>query len=475
MRWSNHCIFKLVIYAAILTLSFPSIVFFPKNGFALSIQEETEMGREFVFQIRRHFELLDDAFVNQFFSELGHYLIQPLETKPFPFNFYIIKDKTMNAFAAPGGHVFFYSGLIVSMDRVDELAAILCHEIGHISARHMSRRIEQNKKIGLITLAGVLAGALVGGEAAGPLLMGSMAGGIQARLHYSRNDERQADHLGYKYMTEMEFDPRGMASTLKKITNRHYSGSHETPVYLLTHPTGPERMSNLDSMLSNYTPPPEPSKRVTMFRKLFPLFQTVVRAKCMDPDIAERYFKQQLDEKDHTMASHFGLGLVYIEKQEYEKAVFEIKAAKKIDPEFVPVLTNLGRAYQLKDDDKKAISVLENALALAYEDKIIPYLLGVSYENLEQYEKAIRYFERLAAFEPVKEDVYYHLGMVYGKLKNLLLAHYNLGIYYKRINEINKARFHFQKAFEFSADDPKIRKKIENERQAFPQQPHQKK
>ena len=87
--------------------------------------------------------IIEDDFAVQYINELGQYLLRPIETQFFPFRFYILKEYTMNAFAAPGGHLFFFSGLIEMTEEVDELAAVVCHEIGHITARHLAHRIEQ--------------------------------------------------------------------------------------------------------------------------------------------------------------------------------------------------------------------------------------------------------------------------------------------------------------------------------------------
>ena len=119
---------------------------------------------------------------NDYINDLGQYITRALETKPFPFQFYLVKDNTLNAFAGPGGHIFFYSGLIDMMDDVDELAAVMSHEIGHVSARHLSNRIEQNKTMAIAVLAGMLAGALMGGKAGGAIATGTMAAGIQKQL-----------------------------------------------------------------------------------------------------------------------------------------------------------------------------------------------------------------------------------------------------------------------------------------------------
>ena len=131
--------------------------------------------------------MVDDDFAHRYINSLGQYLIRPLETKPFPFRFYNVKHKALNAFAGPGGHIYVFSGLVEAVDSLDELVAVLCHEIGHVSARHIASRFEQNKKIGMATMVGVLAGVVAGvaGGGAGAgfgVAAGSMAAGQQAQL-----------------------------------------------------------------------------------------------------------------------------------------------------------------------------------------------------------------------------------------------------------------------------------------------------
>lgn len=451
----HTCIIVLMIS---LCLTFSSFSFPMSWAFALSIQEEKEMGEEFLVQIRKHFEFVDDDFTNKFFNDLGHYLIRPMNSKYFPFNFYIIKSNDLNAFAAPGGHVFFFSGLIETMDSIDELASVICHEIGHVSARHIAQRIDQNKKITLATLAGVLAGILIGGPAAGAIITGSQAAGIQAQLNYSRDDERQADQLGCKYTQLSCFDPQGMISTLQKLESGRF-GPTQIPTYLLTHPTGPERMANLDSLLSNYVPRP-PTKEVEYFRALFPLFKTIIRAKCLDPDDAERLFKLELKKRPESSMDHLGLGIVYMKKSEITEAIRHLEKALKGSPWALPIMTNLGEAYQLSGQDKEAVRVLKKALHLDNGRRSTLYLLGISYENLDQYDNAIHIFERLASVTPVKNEVYYHLGISYGRQNRLMLAHYNFGLYFKKIGQIKNAKFHFRKAEDLSRSNPALQEKI---------------
>ncbi len=450
---------KQVIFMLCLFMLLSNLSFVTPKAFGLSIEEERKLGQQFLAQIRGYFELVDDESANQFMTDLGDYLTIPLETKPFPFHFYIIKDNTMNAFAAPGGHIFVFSGLIEAMDNLDELASVICHELGHVTARHISQRIEQSKKIGFATMAAILAGALIGGEVAGAVMTGAMAAGMQARLSYSRNDERQADQLGFKYTKLASFNPAGLISSLKKIQKGQWFGTAKVPAYLLTHPTGPERMSNLDSMLAHFKPDP-PTKETIQLRKRFPLFKTILRAECMDSQEAERLFLLDLKKNPSSFLSNFGLGIVYKERSEYDRAIRHLKIALKEDPASTPVLRNLGETYHMAGQDREAIPFLEKAFDRDGQGRSTIFLLALSYENLEKYERAIQLLKKLTYLKPVDNEVYYHLGLSYGRQNRLALAHYNFGIYFSNLRQIQKASFHFQKADSLSGNNPALKKKI---------------
>jgi len=345
------------------------------------------------------------------------------------------------------------------MDNIDELAAVICHEIGHISARHLSKRIEQSKNIGLATLAGILAGMLLGGEAAGAIITGTLAAGMQAQLHFSREDERQADQLSYKYMEPASFDPAGMIKALQKIQKGSWLGTGKIPAYLLTHPTGPERMANLEALLARYTPRPV-TEEAALLTARFPVFKTVISASTLDSRDAQRLFDRELEENPDAPLPHFGLGIVYMKEGRYDEAIRELEKALQGHPDFIPILRTLGEAYQMNGQDQKALKVLKRALELHHLDLASLYLLGITYENLGETNKALPIFQRLSYLKPVRIDVYYHLGLCYGRENKLALAHYNFGRYFKILGQIQKAHFHFQKAKGLAGNNPVLQKKI---------------
>jgi predicted Zn-dependent protease len=287
-----------------------------------------------------------------------------------------------------------------------------------------------------------------------------LAAGQQASLAYSRENERQADQLEHKYMDAAGFDPAAMISTLNGLERGQWFASSRMPKYLLTHPTGPDRMANIEVMLTGYTPKP-PTRETTRFKALFPYFRAVVRAKSMEPRDAERLFKLDLEKDPDSAVAHLGLGIVYRDQADFDRAIDHVNRALKKEPNSLLILQNLGEIYQVAGQDREAVEIFEKTLKIDHSNRAVAYLLAVSYQNQEEYKKAIRLYERLAAAGKAKNEVYYNLGMSYGRAGILGWAHYNFGIYFGRTGQMDKAQFHFEKAKEHAANDPRLQGKIQ--------------
>jgi predicted Zn-dependent protease len=451
---------SIVIFFFLLSLVEPS-------AFAMSTEEERQAGEEFRANVRKQLDLVQDDFANDYINDLGQYLTKALETKSFPYEFYVVKDDTLNAFAGPGGYIFVYTGLIDMMSSVDELAAVMSHEIGHVSARHLAQRMEQGKTMSLAMLAGMLAGALMGGKAGGALATGSLAAGIQKQLAYSRDDERQADTLGFKYMTESDFNPAGMTTVLKKLESASPGGTDAVPPYLLTHPAGPERVSTIEAMTSQYTLKPD-SKESAEFRRVFPYFKVVCVAKSMDSQDALRYLSKEIDKSPDSPLAQFTLGVIQKEGMDYSGAIEHLVKALKAAPDLSPALIELGEAYQLQGQDRRAIEVADRVLRMDGRDRAALYLTALSYQNLEDFPKATVFYERLVSLRAVRDEVFYNLGVCYGRQGKLALAHYYTGVYFQRVFEFQNARYHLIKAEELAGNDQALKNKIREAMRGLP-------
>jgi predicted Zn-dependent protease len=153
-------------------------------------------------------------------NDVGQKVVAVLPPQPFKYRFYVIKEDGYNAFASPAGHIFVNSGLIEAMESEEELAGVIAHEIAHVSLRHISKKIERSKKIGMATLAGVVAGVLLGSggaaEAASAVTVGTLAAGQSVALAYSRDDEAEADQVGLEHLNRAGYSAQGLLTVLKK-------------------------------------------------------------------------------------------------------------------------------------------------------------------------------------------------------------------------------------------------------------------
>jgi beta-barrel assembly-enhancing protease len=445
---------------------FAAALLAPQVAAPLSLDEEGELGREFLADVRRHFTLVDDDFALDYLNELGDYLAERVDARPFPFRYYIIRKNDLNAFAGPGGHIFFFTGLIEAMETVDEFAAVMSHEMAHLAARHLSKRIEQSKRIGLATMAGILVGALIGGEAAQAVMIGSAAAGAQAQLNFSRADERQADQLGFSYMRRSGFDPSAIVQVLSRIQSAQVYGTDRVPAYLRTHPTGPERMANIDSLLAAGGEPVG-SETERRLREQYPLFRILLAGRYGDPSSAARRFRSALESNPSDALAHFGLGLVEKEASRFENAVEHMRRALEIRPDLIPVRTYLGEAYHYSGRYEQAIPVLEGVLRRDPENRTALFLTASSHQNLKDYAGAIRIYERLASMDPVRREVYYNLGICYGRMDRLALAHYYFGVFFTESGSPSKAVFHFDKAGELGRNDPSLLERVKKAREGL--------
>ncbi|MGA6927415.1 MAG: M48 family metalloprotease, partial [Desulfosarcina sp.] len=137
------------------------------DGLSLTIQEERELAEEFMAVVRTQFPLIEDTIIVNYVNQLGQRILAAVPPQPFDYQFHVLREDVYNAFATPAGHIFINSGLFAALESEEELAGIIGHEIAHVTCRHISDRIESSKKIGMATLAGMVAGVLLGAGGAG--------------------------------------------------------------------------------------------------------------------------------------------------------------------------------------------------------------------------------------------------------------------------------------------------------------------
>ncbi len=212
----------------------------------ISESQEIQMGQQAAQEVEQTIGLVDDQALQAYVQRVGASLAHDTERPNLPWTFRVVDDPTPNAFALPGGYIFVTRGMMNYMRTEAELATVLGHEIGHVTARHTVNQISKQE----IAQLGLGIGSLLSPTVA---RLGQVAGaGLQLLfLKYTRDDERQADQLGFRYALESGYDVRQMVDvfqTLQRVGEA--SGESPLPSWLSTHPYPEERIQATEQRLA---------------------------------------------------------------------------------------------------------------------------------------------------------------------------------------------------------------------------------
>ena len=190
-------------------------------GGLMTPKRERDLGRAFMRSVRRSQKVMDDPLLNDYIQQLGQRLVDASGERGTPFSFFMIDDPQINAFAGPGGYIGVYTGLLQTTETESELAAVLAHEIAHVTQQHLLRAWESTSQMSIpsaaILLAAVVLGAAVGGDAAAAAAVGGQAALIQQQINFTRANEQEADRVGIDILAESGYEPRAMPSFFDRM------------------------------------------------------------------------------------------------------------------------------------------------------------------------------------------------------------------------------------------------------------------
>ncbi|MBX2853149.1 MAG: M48 family metalloprotease [Phycisphaeraceae bacterium] len=219
----------------------------------LSWQEEVQIGAEAAPQfIEQSGGELPDQGIVQYVRDMGARLAAQSEMPDIAWEFYVLDSQVINAFALPGGKVFISRGLMAKMDNEAQLAGVIGHEIGHVTARHGNERMGKAMITQGLILAAGIGGAVSDNEYMQVLGVGTAVGGQLFLLKYSRGNELEADALGVRYMAKVGYNPIGQIQVMEIL--REASGGGAPPEWLSTHPASDTRISNLEAIITQDYP-----------------------------------------------------------------------------------------------------------------------------------------------------------------------------------------------------------------------------
>jgi predicted Zn-dependent protease len=218
--------------------------------------QEHRLGMEFMKNVRESFSIVEDPLLTDYLESLGNRLVANSGTAPGRFRFFFIQDPAINAFAGPDGYVGVFSGLVLASESESELAAVLAHEIAHVTQRHLMRTIEDQQRLFVPTTAALIAAAILGAQVNADLgkaaIAGVQAAAIQRQINFTRENEQEADRIGIATLAAAGFDPYAMPGFFERLARANRTYEISAPEFLRTHPVTSSRIADALGRAENY-------------------------------------------------------------------------------------------------------------------------------------------------------------------------------------------------------------------------------
>ena len=217
---------------------------------AITRSQEAQLGRSIYAQLRNSGVVMEDPLVTEYIQGIGSRLAGHANDGGQTFEFFLVEDPAINAFALPGGYIGVNSGLLLTSESESELAGVLAHEVAHVTQRHIARSIYDSQRSGLLNTAAMVAAVLlgaatdIGGDATAGLITAAQAAGVQRQINFTRANEHEADRVGIETLSSAGFDPNGMSAFFEKLSRRYGSTAFRVPAILQTHPVTTERIAD---------------------------------------------------------------------------------------------------------------------------------------------------------------------------------------------------------------------------------------
>jgi predicted Zn-dependent protease len=408
----------------------------------LNAETALQIGKAMMRQIQSSGKINDDPLVQEYIQGIGRDLAAGGMVGDQHFHFFVLNDHSINAFAMPGGFIGVHAGLILASQSENELAAVIAHEIAHVTQHHIARSVEKAKQMNLPLTAAVIAAILLGAsdpQMAQAALAATIGAGQQMQIDFTRANEKEADRVGMQLLASAGFDPRGMADFFLRLQEDSRYASNGVPDFLRTHPISSERMAEAQDRASRYPRSMRPDSvayQLTRARLLLQLSENpehLATQLAVDSSDAEQTISLGAEGRLYLQ------GLIHQRQRDIPKARIAFTQLLEAAPERIAYIDALARLEREDRQVKTAEQLYRQGLAY-YPGNII-LTLGLAETLMEEksYQPARQVLTEGLRVHGTDARVVHKLAMAEAGLGNHAASHLALTEYHLLRNEPHSA------------------------------------
>jgi predicted Zn-dependent protease len=400
--------------------------------------EERRIGEQIMRDIAVSNEVVQDVEILDYLNSLGNRLVAASADKQQKFNFFLVQDNSINAFALPGSIIGVHTGLILATNSESELASVLGHEIGHETQHHLARMLASQKYDTFKNIAGIALALLVARanpELATGALTTASAVGVQNQLDYTREHEREADRVGLSILDNAGFDVRAMPAFFNTLQRGTRFAEGSAPSFLRTHPLTSERIADVTNRVEQMH-----------YRQVLDSVEfQYVRAKLMANngavDTNIEVFQQNIRDHIYTneAAEHYGLAVAYLRKNALVQSEKEVAWLKKNAPQHAMIANLSARLQVAKNNPQLAAKEYAAALKFYPDNRALIYGYADHFLAIKQADNAIKVVKEKQGMYPYDAYFYDVLAKAYTMQNKMLLSYQAQGESYFRKYDLTRA------------------------------------
>ena len=405
----------------------------------LSPLQEQKIADQIMKQVMSSDDVVSDPEITDYVQNLG-YRLASHGPDPFQkFNFFVVKDNTINAFAMPGGVVGVHTGLILAAENESEVAGVLGHEIGHVVQHHLARMLAQQKVdsvLSMATMALALLAAVGNPQLGSGAMVAASAQSVQKQLDYTRAHEREADRVGLQIMTDAGFDPNGMPAFFEILQKGTRFVQGNAPSFLRTHPLTSERITDVRARVEQMG-----AYKTVEEGPDFYFVKAKLLAGLNSPSQAVDIFRNNLQEKKYSneAAQHYGLAIALMRNRDWPAARQELEWLRANFPPYAMVATLAANLAVAEGNRMLAEQAFNDGLTMFPSQRALIYAYAEYLFSLNRVDEVLKLVRDRQDSFPDDPYLYELMSKAYTLQGKELLRHQMQGEAYVRRYDIPRA------------------------------------